>query len=102
MAARFDMDRSLLLTLLMHADESLAEGILRINSQRELVTRLEATGRDASRARILLAESEHLQLVRTFNRSRLVAELLISVDENDAQCRGRALPPKPIKSSRER
>ena len=97
MAARFNMDRSLLLTLLMHADESLAEGTLRINSQRELVTRLEATGRDASRARILLAESEHLQLVRTFNRSRLVAELLISADANDAQCRGRASVPKQIK-----
>ena len=98
MAARFDMDRSLLLTLLMHADESLAAGYLRISSQRRLVTILEATGRDTVRVRMLLAELERLQAVLTFNRNRLVAELLISADANDAQCRGRASVPKPIKS----
>ena len=95
MAERFNMDRSLLLTLLMHADERLAEGMLRINSQRELVTMLDSTGQDASRASMLLAQLEHLQLVRTFNRSRLVAELLISADANDAQRRGSTPPPKP-------
>ena len=68
-------DRAALQRRLAEAEERLANVNQQIASQRELVAKLEADGRDTGHARYLLSGLELLQSARRESRESLVKQL---------------------------
>jgi len=69
------VDRATLSEHLAQAERQVAEGVLRIARQREVVADLERTGLDTKEARTLLAELQSLQALHVADRDRLKQEL---------------------------
>ncbi len=69
------MDRKLLMDHLAQCRRHVAMGEQHIDSQRELVSKIERDGRDSTEARRLLATFEELQDLHIADRDRLEKEL---------------------------
>lgn len=71
------MDRVLWQQLLAQAERHVAEAQGRISMQKDIISKLERSGADATRARDLLATFEALQAAHIAHRDRLRRELAI-------------------------
>lgn len=72
------MDRAMVLAHLAKAKEHIELGEQHVRRQRELVSELERDGHDATNARELLAQFEHLLAMHRADRDRLLRELALA------------------------
>jgi hypothetical protein len=69
------MDRMMISLHLAQADERVRNGTRQVERQRTIVSQLDHYGRDATRARKLLAELEKLLAMHVAERERLIQDL---------------------------